>query len=86
MKNIPKLMSGLIIEKKEILERWKYYEKYQRELRDVVKTYHDTNDAPMAIRKQIYENRIILKHYQEKITEINAKLHSLFKQKKIIYD
>ena len=85
MKNIPKLISGLVIERNEILERFKYYEKYQHELRDAVKSYHDSNDAPMAIRKQIYENKIILDHYQKKITEINNRLHSVCGRKKIIY-
>jgi predicted nucleic acid-binding Zn-ribbon protein len=84
--DIPKLQRGLTIDRSEILERFKYYKEYQNELREAVKCYENTNDAPLAIRKQIYENRIILNHYQEKISKINAKLHSLFKQKKIICD
>ena len=74
MKNIPRTISGLTKERSEILERVKFYNEYQNKLRNIVNTYEDTNDAPIEVRKQIYENKIILNHYQAKIKEINSKL------------
>lgn len=75
MRNIPKYISNLTIDRNEVLDRLHYYIELQEDLRETVRSYKNVNDAPKEIRRQIYENRIILNHYENRLREINKKIH-----------
>ena len=77
MKNIPRYIGKLTIDRNEILERVKYYTTLQHNLRDIVRSYDNSNDAPNEIRRQIYENKILRKHYTNRLKDINKKIHLL---------
>lgn len=77
MKNIPRCIGNLTIDRDEVLDRVKYYTILQHNLRDIVRSYDNSNDAPNEIRRQIYENKILLNHYTNRLKDINKKIHLL---------
>lgn len=77
MRNIPKYISNLTIDRDEVVDRLHYYMGLQEDLRKTVRSYKNVNDAPNEIRRQIYENRILLNHYSNRLKEINKKIHLL---------